>query len=141
MKIAAVLAVKGSKTFTTSGSTPVRDAVSQLASNNIGALIVLDGKRFPEGIISERDIIRRLAAAPEVLDQRVADLMTTPVVCGSSEDDVDSVLRTMTANHFRHMPVVDGGELVGMVTVADLVKAELTDVKGTVETLETLLLK
>lgn len=141
MKLAAVLSAKGSKTFTTIATLKVRDAVAELAANNIGALIVVDERGYPEGIISERDIIRRLAADPGVLDLAIADVMTSPVLCGSPADDTDAVLRMMTANHFRHLPVVDGGSLVGTVTVADLVKAEVTDLKGAVETMETLLLK
>jgi CBS domain-containing protein len=62
--------------------------------------------------------------------------MTSPVVAGTSDDDVESVLRTMTAKRFRHLPVVDDGELVGMVTIGDLVKAQLNAYRGTVETLE-----
>jgi len=141
MKLAAVLSAKGSKTFTTIATLKVRDAVAELAANNIGALIVVDERGYPEGIISERDIIRRLATDPGVLDLAIADVMTSPVLCGSPADDTGAVLRMMTANHFRHLPVVDGGSLVGTVTVADLVKAEVTDLKGAVETMETLLLK
>lgn len=141
MKLAAVLSAKGSKTFTTIATLKVRDAVAELAANNIGALIVVDEHGYPEGIISERDIIRRLATDPGVLDLAIADVMTSPVLCGSPADDTGAVLRMMTANHFRHLPVVDGGSLVGTVTVADLVKAEVTDLKGAVETMETLLLK
>ena len=141
MKLAAVLAAKGSTIFTITASATIREAVAELAANNIGALIVIDGKRLPEGILSERDIIRRLSSSPGALDSTVAELMSTPVVCGTSEDDVESVLRTMTTNRFRHLPVVDNAELVGMVTIGDLVKAQLTEFKGAVETLETLLLK
>ena len=141
MKLEAVLAAKGSRTFTITADATIREAVRELAAQNIGALIVLDGKKLPEGILSERDIIRRLSSSPTALDSTVGELMSTPVVCGTSEDDVESVLRTMTANRFRHLPVVDNGELVGMVTIGDLVKAQLTEFKGAVETLETLLLK
>jgi CBS domain-containing protein len=75
-----------------------------------------------------------------VLTEKVADLMTSPVTSGTSNDDVDSVLRTMTTKRFRHLPVVDENELVGMVTIGDLVKAELTEFRGAVATLETRLM-
>jgi CBS domain-containing protein len=136
MKLAAVLAAKGSQTFTITAQEPVRAAVHSLALHNIGALIVVDEQKLPVGILSERDVIRRLSQSPTVLDNSVAELMTSPVVAGTSDDDVESVLRTMTAKRFRHLPVVDDGELVGMVTIGDLVKAQLNAYRGTVETLE-----
>jgi CBS domain-containing protein len=82
-----------------------------------------------------------MAAATEVRSAKVGDLMTSPIVTGRPDDDADSVLRTMTAERFRHLPVVDGGQLVGMVTIGDLVKAELTEFRGAVETLETQLME
>jgi CBS domain-containing protein len=142
MKLSAVLAAKGTRVFTTTPDTSIQQAITELAENNIGALIVLDGPEgSPIGILSERDIIRRMAAAVEVRSAKVGDLMSSPIVTGSSEDDADSVLRTMTTNRFRHLPVVDAGELVGMVTIGDLVKAELVEFRGAVETLETQLME
>ena len=141
MKLSAVLASKGGRVYTTTRRTSVQEAVLQLASNNIGALIVVDASGHPEGIVSERDIIRRLSKDPGVLTSTVAELMTSPVVCGSSADDADSVLRTMTSRRFRHLPVVDDGELIGMVTIADLVKAQLMEFRGEVERLETTLME
>jgi len=141
MKLAAVLAAKGSKVFSIRPDASIREAVAVLAANNIGALIVTIGTGVPEGILSERDIIRRLAESPEVLSASVRELMTSPVVSGTSADDLDSVLRTMTARRFRHLPVVDDGELVGMVTIGDLVKAELAEFRGAIATLETRLME
>ncbi len=140
MKLAAVLAAKGTRVFTIGPQASVREAVIELARNNIGALVVLAGPGAPVGIISERDIIRRLAANDAVLDAKVSELMTAPVVCGSSEDDLESVLRTMTTRKFRHLPVVDAGELVGMVTIGDLVNSQLNAFRGAVATLETRLM-
>lgn len=141
MKLSAVLAAKGTKVFTIEPSASIQDAVRELAAANIGALIVVDGNGVPTGILSERDIIRRMAAATEVRSAKVGDLMSSPIVTGRPDDDADSVLRTMTLNRFRHLPVVDGGKLVGMVTIGDLVKAELTEFRGAVETLETQLME
>ena len=140
MKLAAVLAAKGSRVFTVRPESSVRAAVAELAANNIGALIVCDEPGAPIGIISERDIIRRANVDASVLDLAVADLMTSPVISGTSNDDLDSVLRTMTDRRFRHLPVVDDGELVGMVTIGDLVKAQLAELRGAVATLETRLM-
>lgn len=140
MKLAAVLAVKGTRVFTIGADAAVREAVTELAGNNIGALVVMPASGPPVGIISERDIIRRLSADESVLDARVVDLMTSPVLCGTSDDDLESVLRTMTSRRFRHLPVVDDGELVGMVTIGDLVNAQLNAFRGAVATLETRLM-
>jgi CBS domain-containing protein len=141
MKLSAVLAAKGTKVFTIGPSASVQDAIRELAGANIGALIVVDSNGAPTGILSERDIIRRMAAATEVRSAKVGDLMSSPIVTGRPDDDADSVLRTMTAKRFRHLPVVDSGQLVGMVTIGDLVKAELTEFRGAVETLETQLME
>jgi CBS domain-containing protein len=141
MKLAAVLAAKGSRVFTIEPAAEISVAIARLADNNIGALIVVDDAGAPVGILSERDIIRAFARGGEVLGANVADLMTSPVISGTSNDDLDGVLRTMTARRFRHLPVVDGGVLVGMVTIGDLVKAQLSAFRGAVETLESRLLE
>ncbi len=140
MKLSAVLAAKGNRVFTIEPAESITSAVALLAEHNIGALIVTAPGGLPTGILSERDIIRRLAKGAGVLTETVADLMTSPVTIGTSNDDLDSVLRTMTTSRFRHLPVVDDGELVGMVTIGDLVKAQLTEFRGAVATLETRLM-
>jgi CBS domain-containing protein len=136
MKMATVLATKGPGVFTTTAAALVTDAVRQLAANNIGALIVLDAHGLPEGILSERDLVRALAEGG-ALGGVVGDLMTSPITVGGPNDDVESVLRTMTARHFRHLPIVEDGRLAGMVTIADLVHAQLNEALGAVHTLET----
>ena len=136
MKLESVLASKGTRVFTTTPATSMLDAIAELAANNIGALIVLDDSEKPVGILSERDIIRVLSSGDSVLAGSVGGYMTAPIVTGQPGDDAEAVLRTMTVKRFRHLPVVDGGRLVGMITLGDLVKAQLADVKGTVETLE-----
>lgn len=141
MKLSAVLAAKGNRVFTIDPGSSIRDAIDTLAGNNIGALVVLGRAGEPVGLLSERDIIRAMASSPGAIQQTVADLMTSPVLTAAPDDDADSVLRTMTSGRFRHMPVVEGDSLVGMVTIGDLVKAQLTEFRGTVESLETRLLE
>src|SRR4029078_13052514 len=140
MKLEPVFAAKGSRVFTTTAATPIRDAIGVLAANNIGALIVVDGGELPVGILSERDIIRALARGGAALEATVGDLMSSPVTVAAPAEDADSVLRTMTGHHFRHVPVVEDGRLVGMVTIADLVKARLNDALGAIDRLENRLL-
>jgi CBS domain-containing protein len=141
MKLETVLATKGSRVFTASPATTIRQAMTELAANNIGALIVLGEDGQPVGILSERDLIRELSKDDGVLGGVVADYMTSPIVTGLVSDDAEAVLRTMTVKRFRHLPVVEDGKLVGMVTLGDLVKAQLAAAKGTVETLEVQLLQ
>jgi CBS domain-containing protein len=99
--------------------------VAALAEHNVGALIVVDGDRVL-GIVSERDVVRRIAEqGPAVLDARVDTIMTTSVVSCSSEDAVDSIAETMTQRRIRHMPVIDDGELVGVISIGDVVSSRI----------------
>lgn len=141
MKLESVLASKGTRVFTATPGMPIRRAIGELAANNIGALIVLDEADQPVGILSERDLIRVISADDSALAGSVGDYMTSPIVTGEPGDDAEAVLRTMTVKRFRHLPVVEDRKLVGMVTLGDLVKAQLADAKGTVETLEVQLME
>jgi CBS domain-containing protein len=118
----------------------VSEAVAVLSDNNIGALIIVNETGAVAGILSERDIIRGLRRGATILGQTVEEVMSSAVTVGSLDDDVDPVLQRMTAGHFRHLPVVDDGRLVGMVTTADLVQAQMAQLQGEVETLETRLM-
>lgn len=140
VKLESVLAAKGPQVFTTLARASIAEAIATLARNSIGALIVVDEAGVPCGILSERDIIRHIAAADAPTEATVGGWMVSPVAVASPADDVESVLRTMTSRRFRHMPVVEGGRLMGMVTIGDLVKAQLNEYRGAVETLETQLM-
>ena len=135
MKLENVLAAKGSRIETCALTATVRDVIARLKAANVGALVVVDGER-PAGIISERDIARAVDGDTDVPSLPVRALMTHDVVFGAPGDDVAAVLDTMTANHFRHLPVVLDGRLVGIVTTGDLVRAELDTLRGHVVTLE-----
>jgi CBS domain-containing protein len=131
MKIADILRHKSSDAaqpvpvVTTTATSTVADVVAVLAEHNIGALLVVDDGRL-EGVISERDIVRRLASSGDgILQQPVSDLMTSEVVTCTSNDSVDSIAETMTAKRIRHMPVVDGGRLVGIVSIGDVVLSRI----------------
>ena len=140
MKLESVLAAKGPKVFTIGPTATVRDAVAILIENNIGAVIVVDAERRPLGIISERDILREFTRTADILGRQVDEVMTADVVTGTPADDVQAVLATMTARNFRHLPVVDDGYLAGMISIRDLVKAQLDEYQGEVETLQTQLM-
>jgi CBS domain-containing protein len=125
MKISDILRYKGSTVHTIAPASPVTDLLAQLAEYRVGALIVADGKQVA-GIVSERDVVRRLhERGAAVLDSSVADLMTNAVHTCSSHDSVDSVAETMTERRIRHMPVIDDGELKGIVSIGDVVSIRI----------------
>ncbi len=140
MKMESVLAAKGPNVVTISPDATIREAVAALVANNIGALVVIGDNHLPQGIISERDIIRETNRNSAILNTQVRSVMTTDVVYGSPADDVEAVLQTMTTNHFRHIPVVENGALVGIISIGDLVKAQLQDYLGSIDTLQTQLM-
>jgi CBS domain-containing protein len=125
MRIADVLRNKGNAVATVEPGATVSQLISELAAHNVGALPVVDGGRLV-GIVSERDVVRRLhAGGPGLLDSRVADIMTTEVTTCSPSDDVTDLAAVMTSRRFRHLPVVVDGELTGIVSIGDLVKARI----------------
>jgi CBS domain-containing protein len=125
MRIADVLRGKGSAVATVAPSVSVAELIATLATHNVGALPVVDGGALV-GIVSERDVVRRLhAGGAELLAQQVADIMTTGVTTCSPTDNVADLARVMTTGRFRHLPVVEEGALVGIVSIGDLVKARI----------------
>jgi len=122
MRISDVLATKGRQVSAMQMSDPVADVVNVLATKRIGAVVVEDRRQKLVGIFSERDLVRALAHyGAGVLDREVQDFMTTPVITCRSSDPVDVMLARMTMNRIRHLPVVDDGHLVGIVSIGDLV--------------------
>lgn len=125
MRIADVLRHKGTAVATVGPDATVAELIGELAAHNVGALPVVDGGRIV-GIVSERDVVRRLhAGGAELLGARVADIMTTEVTTCSPGDDVTDLAAVMTDRRFRHLPVVVEGELAGIVSIGDLVKARI----------------
>lgn len=141
MKVRRLLATKSGSVVTVHPDTPIRDVVALLARHNIGALVVVaPGEETPVGIISERDIIRRAAENEDVFSEAVQDIMTREVITGMPQDDVYSVMHTMTERRFRHLPVVDQGRLVGIISIGDVLKAQRDEYRGEIDTLETQIL-
>jgi CBS domain-containing protein len=140
MNIQTVLATKGTTVVTVLPDAVVEVATALLATNDIGALVVLDAARKLCGIISERDVARAVKPRTAVHELRVRDLMRNDVQCASPADEVVTVLRLMTLGRFRHVPVLEGDELVGIVSIGDLVKAQLHENEGVILTLETMLM-
>jgi len=118
----------------------IATAVGLLADNNIGALLVVDELERLVGILSERDIVRRAAEDRLVFDLPVAEVMTREVIVGVPSDDLMSVAHTMTERRFRHLPIVEDGRLLGLISIGDVLKAQRDMFRGQIDTLETQIL-
>ena len=140
MNIASLLATKGSTVVTIHPDQTVRQALQLLARHNIGAVVAVDERGKPVGILSERDIVREGARNEGVFGLPVGSIMTRDVIIGVPQDDLPSARHTMTEKRIRHLPVMDGGKLVGIISIGDIVKAQRDQYQGEVETLQTQLL-
>jgi CBS domain-containing protein len=115
----------------------VSDAVHKLHELRIGALVVVDDAQKIMGIISERDIVRGLAdQGVSILSQEVSSLMTRDVLVCSVHDSLADLMKIMTDKKIRHLPVIDNQEMIGIITIGDLVKAQLTQAAMEVENLK-----
>ena len=141
MNIASILATKGDKVVTIRAEQTIREALGVLAHHNIGALVVVDAAMRPIGILSERDIVRAAARDEKVFPLLVSQLMTRDLVLGDPGDDLDAVGRTMVQRRIRHLPVVAGDRLVGMVSIGDVMKAQRDHYQGEVDTLQTIVME
>lgn len=128
MLISDVLQVKGRDVIEVHTTDSVRDAVRKLAAHRIGAVVVEDQWMKLVGIFSERDFVNAVADhGSAVLDLPVKQLMSSPIVSCSSSDRIDAALAAMTLGRIRHLPVIDGGVLKGIVSIGDLVKHRLDE--------------
>jgi CBS domain-containing protein len=140
MNVRQILASKGRVVITIQPGQEVREAIGLLTQHRIGALVVVGEKSRPVGIVSERDIVRRAAEDENVFSQSVGEIMTKRVITGIPQDEVASVAHTMTEGRFRHLPIVEGDELVGIISIGDILKAERDAYRGEIDTLETQIL-
>ncbi len=127
MNVKQVLNLKGSSVVETIlPRATVRDAANILGEKRYGALVVSHGDGTVSGILSERDIVRGIGReGPACLEKPVTSLMTSDVKCCAQEDSLDSVLERMSSGRFRHMPVIDDGRMVGILSIGDVVKAKI----------------
>ncbi|MDF1750768.1 MAG: CBS domain-containing protein [Alphaproteobacteria bacterium] len=126
MSVAALLSKKQGNTITIQADTMILEAVNLLTDHKIGALVVVDDGNKVTGILSERDIVRGLAGkGASVLTQKVGDLMTTPVKTCTRSESADDVMRRMSKGRFRHLPVVEGDQLVGLISIGDVVQGRI----------------
>ncbi|MFL6838429.1 MAG: CBS domain-containing protein [Bradyrhizobium sp.] len=133
MTIASVLRDKGNAVETLASDATVYDAVRRLGEKRIGALPVIENGRIA-GIISERDVIYCLRNhGPEVLEWTVGKVMSSPAITASADTDVLAALALMTQRRIRHLPVVEGGEIRGIVSIGDLVKHRMERIEAEAE--------
>jgi len=122
-----ILDRKGREVATVAPQATIADAVRLMADQNVGALVVSADGGSVDGIVSERDVVRALASQPDVLGRRVEELMVTDVATCDRRTHAEQLMETMTAGRFRHVPVVDGGHLAGIVSIGDVVKSRIDE--------------
>lgn len=136
MYVFNILKAKGNEIVTIGPGEPITAALALLAEKRIGALLVLDDHGKIAGILSERDLVRAMNKHREsIFKKRVGDLMTTRVVTCSPKDPVAAIMGMMTAQRFRHVPVVDDGKLVGLISIGDVVKSRIEEAEAEVDAL------
>ena len=130
MRIHEILHSKGFDVITISPEALVTDMLTLLKDNNLGAVVVSDDGRRIKGIVTERDVVRKLVDGPDFLDSPVLSIMSSDVLTCKPDDSVQSLMTTMTNRRIRHLPVVDeDGELAGIVSIGDVVKSHITQIE------------
>ena len=130
MHVAAILKEKGRAVETARADASVMDVAARLSAMRIGAIVITGVDGTIAGIISERDVVRVVGQhGAGALDWPVADVMTRAVLTCQDSDTVDSLMSVMTARRFRHLPVVEGGQLAGIVSIGDVVKHRVAEVE------------
>jgi CBS domain-containing protein len=136
MNIQSILAKKGTHVVTIDSRRTIREALATLVQYNIGALVVLNETGQPVGILSERDIVRAAAINEALFTLTVSALKSREIIIGVPDDDLQVVAHTMTEKRIRHIPVMDQGQLVGIVSIGDVVKAQRDQYQGELYTLQ-----
>jgi CBS domain-containing protein len=136
MYVADILKTKGYEIVTAAARDSVADALASMMEHRIGAVLVLNEQHGIAGILSERDLVRGMNRfGRDIFDKTVGDLMTTPVVTCSPRDPIAAIMGMMTAQRFRHVPVVEGDRLLGLVSIGDVVKSRIEEAQSEVEAL------
>lgn len=138
MLVSQILKSKGSEgVVTAQPGLTVAEAAEALAQKKIGALVISKDGKLLGGIVSERDIVREIGRrGPACLNDSVESIMTAKVVTCARTDQTDAVLQKMTDGRFRHIPVIEAGQLVGLISIGDVVKARLSELSMEKDALE-----
>jgi len=135
--VAAILKHKGYQVTTVDPTLPIARVADVLAEHRIGAVLVIDRAEQLLGIVSERDIVRSLAAnGARTLDMTAGQLMTRALKVAHPETTVAEAMAMMTIGRFRHMPVMEGGALIGLISIGDVVKARIMEQESEVDSLK-----
>ena len=130
MLVASILKAKGDDVVVATPATPVGEAVETLTNKRIGVIVITGPNRSVAGILSERDIVHGLAGGQDDFMQRpISEFMTADVVCCSPNQSLEDLMREMTDRRIRHLPVVVDGRLAGIVSIGDIVKYRLEELR------------
>ncbi|WP_374622929.1 CBS domain-containing protein [Devosia sp.] len=128
MQVEHILQSKGRAVHTVEAGAPLSEAVRVLNTHRIGAVVVVDAKGRVAGILSERDVVRHLGDDPvKVLASPVRTAMTAKVITTRSDASVSELMEVMTRHRIRHIPVIENGDLVGIVSIGDVVKRKIEE--------------
>ena len=136
MLISAILHEKGGDIISVTGTTFIDEVIKTLKDKRIGAVLVIEDDGTIDGVLSERDIVRGLASqGPSIMQLEARALMTRDVITCTSAQDLRGAMEVMTKNRIRHLPVVDGGQLSGLISIGDLVKYRISEAEQEAEAL------
>ncbi len=128
MKIKDILSVKGNRVVTVEKDCPVLDAMLVFSANRVGSLLVVDKESNILGIIGGRDVLMAVVNnLDEIKTLTVEKIMTTNLIVGTPDDDINDIMNVMTENRIRHIPIMEGKELKGLVSIGDVVKSQLKE--------------
>ena len=137
MQVSEILAAKGDRVISVASAASVQDVAGTLRREGIGAAVVKSESKDMAGIISERDIVASVAEhGPAALDMHAADLMNRSVITCTPESSTQEIMEQMMMGQIRHLPVVEGDALVGMISVGDVVRAVLSELKWMTKVLQ-----
>ncbi len=130
MNVEHILAFKGNEVISVRIDDTVGRAAEILSSNRIGAILIRDDDGLVEGVLSERDIVRGMAQmGTGCMEAPVAELMTRDVIHCRPEDDINTIMAVMTERRIRHLPVMGGGQLLGIISIGDVVKYRIEEIE------------
>jgi CBS domain-containing protein len=137
MFVSDILSQKGGLVFTVTPGTTAAEVAQQLTTRRIGSVLVMGENDTVAGIVSERDLVRALAIhGARALDFEASEIMTRGVTTCDPDDSIERVMELMTRGRFRHLPVVRHGELLGLVSIGDVVKARIEETQHEAEALK-----